>query len=251
MSKTFAVMNGSIVSNTIVASDLATAEEVTGLPCVEYSKYPVESGHIDFRSPWTGHRVPVSPSILFDAPARCGNQWSVTLLNQAFPSAFQRWGFQEQHSPKSFTEETKAFDIVITSLRKPVDALASLIVMDRFDTKDTESVCYLIRQHARMLETIFENKERVSIFSFESLTQTPEKVAEAVAKIIGVPAKPIDKNALSISLKTVGIGSHAIPANNQDELIAIAATLNEPRFEDSMNSVNKLYADLLTCIEIV
>ena len=248
MNKTFAVMDGIIVINTIVAPDLATAEEVTGLPCVEYWKYPVESGYVDFRSPWTGHAVPISPSILFDAPARCGNQWSVTLLNQAFPSAFQRWGFQAPHSEKSFTEETNAFDIVITSLRKPIDALASEIVMVKIDTSDTDSVLSKIRQHARILEATLENKERLTIFTFESLTQTPEKVTEAVAKIIGVPAKPIDKDALLLSLKTGGSGSHAIPADNQDELIAIVATLNEPRFAELLSKVNSLYANLLTCV---
>jgi hypothetical protein len=247
MNKTFAVMNGTTVTNTIVAPDLATAEEVTGFTCVEYWKYPVESGYINFHSPWSGHSVPVSPSILFDAPARCGNQWSVTLLNQAFPTAFQRWGFQEQHSPKSFTEETNAFDIIITSLRKPVDALASEIVMVKIDTNDTDSVLSKIRQYARMLEAIFENKERVSIFTFESLTQTPEKVIGAVAKIIGVTPQPVDKDALLLSLKTVGSG-YAVPANNQDELIAIVAKLNEPRFAELLSKVNSLYANLLTCV---
>jgi hypothetical protein len=204
-----------------------------------------------FIDSWQGIVEPTSPSILFDAPPRCANIWTISLINQAFPNAFQRWGYPLPHSLLSFTEPTHKFDALVTTLRKPIDSLASQIVMSDLDTTKNRELNNLIQKHIDMLQVTLDNKNNVTIFTFETATQTPEKVISALSNILNLEAQPFNKDTVFDNLSEVAALTEAynVPIDNQDELDAAKAILNQERFADLIAKANELYTKLLVFIE--
>jgi hypothetical protein len=204
-----------------------------------------------FIDSWQGIVKPTSPSILFDAPARCANIWTISLINQAFPNAFQRWGYPLPHSLLSFTEPTHKFDALVTTLRNPIDSLASQIVMSSLDTTKNRELNNLIQKHIDMLQVTLDNKNNVTIFTFETATQTPEKVISALSNILNLEAQPFNKDTVFDNLSEVAALTEAynVPIDNQDELDAAKAILSQERFSDLIAKANELYAKLLVFVE--
>ena len=97
--KTFAVINGENVINTIVANSKAIAEEVTGLTCIEYTVERAESGGT-YKN---GIFIPRKPfaSWILDA----NNSWQAPVPYPEF----------DEENPKSYNwnEETLSWDEIV------------------------------------------------------------------------------------------------------------------------------------------
>jgi hypothetical protein len=204
-----------------------------------------------FIDSWQGIVEPTSPSILFDAPARCGNIWTISIINQAFPNIFQRWGYPLPHSLLSFAEPTHKFDALVTTVRKPIDSLASQIVMSDLDTTKNRELNNLIQKHIDMLQATLDNKNNVTIFTFETATQTPEKVISVLSNILNLEAQPFNKDTVFDKLSEVAVLTEAynVPIDNKDELDTAKAILNQERFADLMAKADELYNKLLVFVE--
>ena len=208
----------------------------------------LETAATNYQSSWDGRTAPIAPSILFDAPARCANVWTTNVLNQAFPTAFQRWGYPNPHSIYSFSPATHAFDVIVSVLRPPVDAMASQVVMFNSGTKNNRALNLVIQAHIDMLQAMLDDKNNVTFFSFESVTQRPEEVTAILSGILGVPVQPFNKEALLTMFNpeaTLSDGFYSLPIDNKDELEAVKVALQQERFADLMGKANDLYAQLL------
>jgi hypothetical protein len=204
-----------------------------------------------FLDSWQGIIEPTSPSVMFDAPPRCANIWTVSVINQAFPNIFQRWGYPLIHSLHSLTESTHKFDAIVTTLRKPIDSLASQIVMFKPDVTKNRELNKLIQKHIDMLQVTLDNKNNVTIFTFETATQNPEKVISVLSNILNVEAQPFNKDTVFDELTEVAAltETYNVPISNKDELDTAKAILNQERFADLMAKADELYNKLLVFVE--
>ena len=204
-----------------------------------------------FVNSWQGILEPTNLSVMFDAAPRCANVWTISLINQAFPNIFQRWGFPLPHSPSSFTEPTHKFGAVVTTIRNPIDSLASQIVMFKSDATNNRELNNLIQKHIDMLQSTLDNKNNVTIFTFETATQNPEKVISVLSNMLKLEAQPFNKDTIFDKLNEAVTltETYNIPIDNQDELDAAKAVLNQERFADLMVKANELYTKLLVFVE--
>ena len=204
-----------------------------------------------FVNSWQGILEPTNLSVMFDAAPRCANVWAISLINQAFPNIFQRWGFPLPHSPSSFTEPTHKFGAVVTTIRNPIDSLASQIVMFKSDATNNRELNNLIQKHIDMLQSTLDNKNNVTIFTFETATQNPEKVISVLSNMLKLEAQPFNKDTIFDKLNEAVTltETYNIPIDNQDELDAAKAVLNQERFADLMVKANELYTKLLVFVE--
>jgi len=204
-----------------------------------------------FVDSWQGIIEPTSPSVMFDAPERCANIWTISVINQAFPNIFQRWGYPLPHSLLSFTKPTHKFDAIVTTVRKPIDSLASQIVMSNLDGTKNRELNNLIQKHIDMLQATLDNKNNVTIFTFETATQTPEKVISALSNILNLEAQPFNKDTVFDKLSEVAALTEAynVPIDNKDELDTAKAILGQERFADLMAKADELYNKLLVFVE--
>lgn len=200
-----------------------------------------------FVDSWQGIIRPSSPSIMFDAPPRCANIWTISIINQAFPDIFQRWGYPLTHSLLSFTEATHIFDAIVTTIRNPIDSLASQIVMFNLDTTKNRELNNLIQNHIDMLQSILDNKNNVTIFTFETATQNPEHLISILSNILNLEAQPFNQDTIFDNLSEVAslTESYNVPIDNQDELDAAKTILQQERFADLLAKANDLYSKLL------
>lgn len=211
-----------------------------------------ESEHeTTFVSSWQGILEPTNLSVMFDAAPRCANVWTISLINQAFPDIFQRWGFPLPHSPSSFTEPTHKFGAVVTTIRNPIDSLASQIVMFKSDATNNRELNNLIQKHIDMLQSTLNNKNNVTIFTFETATQNPEKVISVLSNMLKLEAQPFNRDTIFDKLnEAVALTeTYNIPIDNKDELDAAKAVLGQERFADLMAKANELYTKLLVFVE--
>lgn len=212
-----------------------------------------ESYETNHTASWGGIFNPTSPSILFDAPARSANVWTVELLHQAFPSAFQRWGYINQHNPESFEKITHSFDCIATVVRNPIDSIASQAIMFKTNLTNNREVSGLIQKNIYILESIFKNKNNITIFTFETATQNPENLVSVVSNIINIDPQPFDRQYLVEKINSFSAGNeefYSLPINNQNELNEIKTVLQQERFKDLMDKANDLYNKLLVYKEI-
>lgn len=206
---------------------------------------------ISYAHPWQGVFKPNKQSILFDAAPRCANIWTISFINQAFPDIFQRWGYLNPHSPESFTEISHIFGVVATTIRNPIDSLASQIVMFKTDVTNNREVNNLIQKHIDILQSTLDNKNNVTIFSFEAVTENPENVVSTLSNMLGVEAQSFDKDAVFNNLKEFAeiTDMYNVPINNQDKLDEAKTILNQERFADLMAKADELYNKLLVFVE--
>lgn len=196
---------------------------------------------------WAGEAIVNKPSILFDSAPRSANLWSIMLLNQSFPDAYQRWGYPVQHSPESFKEKTNDFDVVMTTLRNPIDALASEIVSFKIDIDNNEEITKIVKQHTNILQSILDNKDNVVIFSFEDITQYPENVINVVASILDVSPEPFNQETLLTNISDFSLVDdiNHLPIENKDKIDLAKLKLSEEVFADLISEVSDLYTTLL------
>lgn len=207
-----------------------------------------ESLTTSYKSPWGGTVKPSHQSIIFDATARSANIWTIEVLHQAFPNAFQRWGYLEQHNPLTFEKDTHGFGCVATVIRNPIDLIASQIVMFKTNTSNNREVYNLIQKNIDILDSIYRNKNNVTIFSFETATTDPETLVSVVSNMLEVDPEPYNKEVLveNIQQFTAGHeGFYSLPIDNQDELDSIKTFLQQERFADLLAKANDLYSKLL------
>jgi len=200
-----------------------------------------------FFDSWQGIIEPTRPSVIFDAPPRCANIWTISLINQAFPDIFQRWGYPIPHSPLSFTVVTHKFDAIVTTVRNPIDSLASQIVMFKTNVANNREVNNLIQKQIDMLQSTLDNKNNVTIFTFETATQNPEKVISVLSNMLNLEPQPFDRETVFNSLNEAAQinETYNVPINNQDDLDSAKIILQQERFADLLAKANDLYSKLL------
>jgi hypothetical protein len=101
------------------------------------------------------------------------------------------------------------------------------------------------------LQVTLDNKNNVTIFTFETATQNPEKVISVLSNILNVEAQPFNKDTVFDELTEVAAltETYNVPISNKDELDTAKAILNQERFADLMAKADELYNKLLVFVE--
>lgn len=196
-----------------------------------------------FESSWFGLKQPTSPSIILDSAPRSANRWLNAAVHQAFPQAFQRWGYLHQHNADTYKICKDKFDIVASIIRNPLDSLASNLVV--FGVKEDADIIKEIQVITKILEEINANKDKISIFTFEEVTQNTEKVIEIIGSKLNLIPEPFNKTALEELLKFTESNFYSIPQNNQNELDEAKELLNNPKFGIYMGEAFNAYEKIL------
>ena len=185
-------------------------------------------------------------SILFDATFRSGNHFAVALLKKAFPNIKLYWGYKDKHNPESFNLPKDKFNFYMTSIRKPIDSIASQVLLE-----STNNFNEIIAKYKLFLESVLNNKEKIHIYSFEDITTKPMKVVENIAFKLNIDFKTVDINKLIESFKYYNTSNfYVVPTSNQDildeqdKLVEIKSKLSQKSFTDLMTEVDELYEKL-------
>jgi|TARA_B110000902_G_C13934589_1_gene447312 hypothetical protein len=185
-------------------------------------------------------------SILFDATFRSGNHFAVALLKKAFPNIKLYWGYKDKHNPESFNLPKDKFNFYMTSIRKPIDSIASQVLLE-----STNNFNEIIAKYKLFLESVLNNKEKIHIYSFEDITTKPMKVVENIAFKLNIDFKTVDIDKLIESFKYYNTSNfYVVPTSNkdildeQDKLVEIKSKLSQKSFTDLMTEVDELYEKL-------
>ena len=185
-------------------------------------------------------------SILFDATFRSGNHFAVALLKKAFPNIKLYWGYKDKHNPESFNLPKDKFNFYMTSIRKPIDSIASQVLLE-----STNNFNEIIAKYKLFLESILNNKEKIHIYSFEDITTKPMKVVENIAFKLNIDFKTVNIDKLIESFKYYNTSNfYVVPTSNQDildeqdKLVEIKSKLSQKSFTDLMTEVDELYEKL-------
>ena len=185
-------------------------------------------------------------SILFDATFRSGNHFAVALLKKAFPNIKLYWGYKDKHNPESFNLPKDKFNFYMTSIRKPIDSIASQVLLE-----STNNFNEIIAKYKLFLESVLNNKEKIHIYSFEDITTKPMKVVENIAFKLNIDFKTVDIDKLIESFKYYNTPNfYVVPTSNQDildeqdKLVEIKSKLSQKSFTDLMTEVDELYEKL-------
>lgn len=185
-------------------------------------------------------------SILFDATFRSGNHFAVALLKKAFPNIKLYWGYKDKHNPESFNLPKDKFNFYMTSIRKPIDSIASQVLLE-----STNNFNEIIVKYKLFLESVLNNKEKIHIYSFEDITTKPMKVVENIAFKLNIDFKTVDIDKLIESFKYYNTPNfYVVPTSNQDildeqdKLVEIKSKLSQKSFTDLMTEVDELYEKL-------
>ena len=203
----------------------------------------------DFESPWFGIKHPSSPSIMLDSAPRSANRWFNAAVRQAFPQAFQRWGYLHQHNADTYKNSAGFFEVLATTVRNPLDSLASNLVT--FNVVDDDHILREIQATSKILQAILENKTNVKIFKFEDVTDNIESVLLEIGLSLGITPEPFDKDALNEQLKSEVAGFYSIPQDNKEDLEIAKAKLSEPQFSDAMKLCADLYEKVINEAKII
>tara|TARA_R110000824_G_C15121888_1_gene668200 strand:+ start:560 stop:1171 length:612 start_codon:yes stop_codon:yes gene_type:complete len=186
-------------------------------------------------------------SILFDATFRSGNHFAVALLKKAFSNIKLYWGYKDKHNPESFNLPKDKFNFYMTSIRKPIDSIASQIFLESANNYNQ-----VIEKYIVFLKSLLNNKEKVNIYSFEDITTKPMKVVENIAFKLNIDFKTVDINKLIESFKYYNTPNfYAVPTNNQDiideenKLVEIKLKLSQKSFANIIKEADELYDNLL------
>ena len=185
-------------------------------------------------------------SILFDATFRSGNHFAVALLKKAFPNIKLYWGYKDKHNPESFNLPKDKFNFYMTSIRKPIDSIASQVLLE-----STNNFNEIIAKYKLFLESVLNNKEKIHIYSFEDITTKPMKVVENIAFKLNIDFKTVNIDKLIESFKYYNTPNfYVVPTSNkdildeQDKLVEIKSKLSQKSFTDLMTEVDELYEKL-------
>lgn len=197
-----------------------------------------------YTHPWSGTTKPRSPSILIDAIARSGNQFFNEVIHQAFPTAFQHWGYEHQHNPESFAAAIGEFDVVATIIRNPIDSVASSILA--YNLTDNGEIILQLEKTLAMLTAIQTNKTNISIFSFDEVTANPTAAVSRLANELNIEPEPYNEEIVRDRLSMTQIGSHyALPNNNNDLLEEAKSTLFGEDFVELLTQCTDIYNELI------
>lgn len=197
----------------------------------------------DVDSPWFGLKTPTSPSIMLDSVPRSANRWFNAAAQQAFPQAFQRWGYLHQHNAKTYENAIGKFDVVATTVRNPLDSLASNLIA--FNVTEKADIVREIQATTNILKAILANKANITIFKFEDVTTDTANVLLSIGLLLGATPQPFDEAELKEQLKSSDEGFYSIPKNNQSELDAAKAILNQPEFGIYMGEAFMVYEEII------
>ena len=197
----------------------------------------------DIDSPWFGLKTPTSPSIMLDSAPRSANRWLNAAVQQAFPQAFQRWGYLHQHNANTYENAIGKFDVVATTVRNPLDSLASNLIA--FNVIEKADIVREIQATTNILKAILANKANITIFKFEDVTTDTTNVLSNIGVLLGATPQPFDEAALKEQLKSNDQGFYSIPKNNQSELDAAKAILNQPEFGIYMGEAFIAYEEIV------
>lgn len=197
-----------------------------------------------YETSWQGIIMPTSPSIIVDAAPRSGNRWINATINAAFPSAFQRWGYLNQHNPETFTKAVGKFDAIVSVIRNPQDNLAS--VLNLFGYENPEKIIQNINGTINMLKAIKQNKNDILLFTFEEVTENISSVLDTIASKVGIDALTIDEAQIKDRLAKESAGSfYSVPVDNTDKLNEMKAILAQPEFASLMQEAMDLYQEII------
>ena len=180
-------------------------------------------------------------SILFDATFRSGNHFAVALLKKAFPNIKLYWGYKDKHNPESFNLPKDKFNFYMTSIRKPIDSIASQVLL-----QPEKNINEIIIDYKLFLQSVLNNKEKIHIYSFEDIITKPIKVIENIAFKLNIKFKTVDIDKLIESFKYYNTPNfYVVPINNKDKINEVKLKLFQNNFSDSMIEGNELYDNLL------
>ena len=206
--------------------------------------FMVDETKYSYRDSWAGVTKPKNPSIMFDSVVRSGNNWTMAVINQAFPQAFQRWGYVHHHNFESFSKGLDNFDATVTVVRNPVDSLASSIIAFKLDTD--EKIEHRIFEDKKMLIAAKNNKSNLLIFKFEDATNNPEQVTNAIGKVLNLTPQPFEAKPIEEVLAQRSSESfYLTPVENKEALAAAKEKLKDIKFADAVAELTEIYNELI------
>jgi hypothetical protein len=199
----------------------------------------------NYRSPWVGVTNPTTPSIMFDSVVRSGNNWTMAVINQAFPQAFQRWGYMHHHNFESFSKGLENFDATVTVVRNPIDSLASSIVAFKLDTD--EKINDRIFEDKKMLIAVRNNKTNLLIFKFEDVINNTQQVTSAIGEVLNLTPQPFHAEPIRENLEQASDEFfYLMPIDNEVTLHNAKEKLKDIVFADSIAELTAIYNEIIS-----
>jgi hypothetical protein len=125
-------------------------------------------------------------SILVDGFPRSGNVYLSYLLGFGFDTCSQYTGYKYFHNKESITEGPSKFDVVVVPVRTPVDSIKSAVSYFNYDPTDTQGLFALATDSLEWMKSIRDNKDKLVVVDFPTLTTDPQAIVNKVAKAIKV-----------------------------------------------------------------
>ena len=180
-----------------------------------------------------------NPNILFVSPTRSGNQFFSTVLLESFPTVFHYpGGFQ----PK-FYEESDVYDVIVAIIRNPIDSIASSILAFN-EATDTE-IEYRISETLAMLTSMNTNKDNITIFKFEDITDDPTIALNVISQKLGITALAYDNAKINLLLANSDTQYYPTPIGNDEQLAESKITLSQPQFTDLLTQCTNIYNEII------
>ena len=125
-------------------------------------------------------------SILLDGFPRSGNVYLSYLLGFGFNTCYQYTGYKIFHNKESITEAPSKFDVVVVPVRTPVDSIKSAVSFFNYDPTDTQALFALATDNLEWMKLIRDNKNKLVIVDFPTLTTDSQAIVNKVAKAVKV-----------------------------------------------------------------
>lgn len=125
-------------------------------------------------------------SILVDGFPRSGNVYLSYLLGFGFDTCYQYTGYKVFHNKESITEAPSKFDVVVVPVRTPVDSIKSSVSFFDYDPTNTQTLFALATDNLEWMKLIRDNKDKLVVVDFPTLTTDPQAIVNKVAKAIKV-----------------------------------------------------------------
>lgn len=125
-------------------------------------------------------------SILVDGFPRSGNVYLSYLLGFGFDTCYQYTGYKVFHNKESITEAPSKFDVVVVPVRTPVDSIKSAVSFFDYDPTNTQTLFALAADNLEWMKLIRDNKDKLVVVDFPTLTTDPQAIVNKVAKAIKV-----------------------------------------------------------------
>lgn len=125
-------------------------------------------------------------SILVDGFPRSGNVYLSYLLGFGFDTCSQYTGYKYFHNKESITEAPSKFDVVVVPVRTPVDSIKSAVSYFNYDPTDTQGLFALATDNLEWIKLIRDNKDKLIVVDFPTLTTDSQAIVNKVAKAVKV-----------------------------------------------------------------